>query len=37
MYPGITEMEVKELAERFSIFVPLNGRFSISGINSNNM
>ena len=37
MYPGISEEDVKELAERFSIFVPLNGRFSVSGFNKNNI
>ena len=37
MYPGISEENAKELAERFSIFVPLNGRFSVSGLNKNNI
>lgn len=37
MYPGISEDEVRELAERFRIFVPLNGRFSVSGLNKNNL
>ena len=37
MYPGLTESDVQELAERFSIFVPLNGRISISGVNSKNL
>jgi aspartate/tyrosine/aromatic aminotransferase len=34
MNPGLTESDVYDLAEKFSIFVPLNGRISVSAINS---
>jgi aspartate/tyrosine/aromatic aminotransferase len=33
MYPGISEQDVKDLAMQFSIFIPLSGRFSVSGVN----
>ena len=37
MYPGISQEDIKELALKFSIFVPLSGRFSVSAITNNNI
>ena len=36
MYLGISKDDVRDLAEKFSIYIPLSGRISVSGIDSKN-